>query len=77
MGSVAARYWFTGSVQLPLTCAYVRALGQAPLRIAQPRLEELMKSLRGIRDTYTTSTHFSSSQLQVLETAVLAMIGED
>ncbi len=63
--------------QTLLACAYVRALGHAPPRTAQPRLEDLMKSLRGVRDTYTTSTHFSSSRLDVLEAAVLAMIGEE
>jgi hypothetical protein len=63
--------------QTQLACAYVRALGQAPARVAQGRLEELLKSLKGVRDTYTTSTHFSSAQLEVVEAVVQAIAGED
>src|SRR5262249_1913729 len=58
--------------QTQLACGYARAVGQAPVEIAQRRLEELFKQLKGIKDTYTTSSHFSVSQLDVVENVVLA-----
>jgi hypothetical protein len=63
--------------QVRLACSYAKAVGQAPVEIAQKRLEEIFKSLKGIKDTYTTSTHFSVSQLDVVENVVLAVVSED
>jgi hypothetical protein len=45
--------------------------------VVQKRLEEVFKSLKGIKDTYTTSTHFSVSQLDVVEAVVLAVVSDD
>jgi hypothetical protein len=58
--------------QTTLACAYAETLGEAPPEITRPRLEEIFRQLRGIRDTYTTSSHFSVSQLDVIEAVVLA-----
>jgi hypothetical protein len=58
-----------------LACSYVRAVGQAPAEVAQRRLEEVFRQLKGITDSYTTSDHFSVSQLDLVESVVLAVVG--
>jgi hypothetical protein len=63
--------------QTQLAAAYAKAAGQAPVEMAQKRLEEIFKQLKGIKDTYTTSTHFSVSQLDVVESVVLAVVSDD
>jgi len=63
--------------QTQLASAYARAVGQAPVEVAQKRLEEVFLQLRGIKDTYTTSSHFSVSQLDVVEAVVLAVVSDD
>lgn len=63
--------------QTQLAVAYARAAGQAQVEAAQKRLEEIFKSLKNVRDTYTTSTHFSVSQLDVVEAVVLAVVSDD
>jgi hypothetical protein len=60
--------------QTELACSYAGAVGQAPTEQARRRLEQLFRELRGIRDTYTTATHFSVSQLDVVESVVLAAV---
>jgi hypothetical protein len=60
-----------------LACTYARAAGHAPLPAAHKRLAELLRALPGIRDTYTTTTHFSVSRLDVIEAIVFAAVGED
>ena len=59
--------------QTQLASAYASAVGEAPVEIAQKRLEEIFRQLKGIKDTYTTSSHFSVSQLDVVESVVLAV----
>jgi hypothetical protein len=63
--------------QTQLACAYARAVGQAPVEVAQKRLEEIFRQLKGIKDTYTTSSHFSVSQVDVVENVVLAVVSDD
>ncbi|MFO0878493.1 MAG: hypothetical protein U0840_14230 [Gemmataceae bacterium] len=63
--------------QTQLACSYARAVGQAPVEVAQKRLEEIFRLLKGIKDTYTTSTHFLVSQLDVVENVVLAVVSDD
>src|SRR5262249_18966558 len=48
-----------------LAVNYAQTLGQAPVEVAQKRLEELFQKLTGIRDTYTTNQYYSLSQLDV------------
>src|SRR5262249_41448485 len=60
-----------------LACAYVAALAQAPGEGAQKRIDELFHRLEGIRDTYTTNTHYSQSQLNVVEAVVQAVVTDD
>ena len=66
-----------GKEQTTLACAYAAAVGQAPVEVAQKRLEELLHKLTGIRDTYTTNTHYSLSQIDVVEAIVLAVVNDD
>jgi hypothetical protein len=63
--------------QTQLAKAYATAVGQAPVEVAQKRLEEVFRQLKGIKDTYTTSSHFSVSQLDVVESVVLAVVSDD
>jgi hypothetical protein len=58
--------------QTQLAASYAAAVGQAPVEVAQKRLEELFEKLKGVRDAYTTSPYFSVSHLDVVEAAVLA-----
>src|SRR5205823_13123723 len=60
-----------------LASSYAQAVGQAPVEVAQKRLEEIFRQLKGVRDTYTTSSHFSVSQLDVVEAVVLAVVSDD
>ncbi|HEX5270288.1 MAG TPA: hypothetical protein VFW33_07375, partial [Gemmataceae bacterium] len=60
-----------------LARAYAAALSQAPVEVAQARFEELFDKLEGILDTFTTNTHYSRCQLQVVEAVVLAVVSDD
>jgi hypothetical protein len=60
-----------------LTCAYVGALGQAPPATALERIEELFAKMGRIADAFTTSSHFSISQLRIIEAVVLAVVSDD
>ncbi len=60
-----------------LACNYAATLGQAPVELAQKRLEELFLKLTGIRDTFTTNAYFSLSQLDVIEAVVRAVVSDD
>jgi hypothetical protein len=57
-----------------LVCVYAAALGQAPPARVQARLAELFTHLQGVRDTYTTASHFSISRVDVVEAVVLAAV---
>ena len=63
--------------QTPLACAYVTALGHAPLDSFFERIDELFEKLGGISDTYTTNSHYALSQLDVVEAVVLALVSDD
>ena len=67
----------SGQDQTLLACTYAATVGQAPVEIAQKRLEELLHKLQGIKDTYTTNTHYSLSQIDVVEAVVLAVVNDD
>jgi hypothetical protein len=69
-----------------LACTYVAAVGAAEPETAWPLLAELFqrrgpgsaeRNLPGISDTFVTATHFSLSQLNVVEAAVLALTDAD
>jgi hypothetical protein len=60
--------------QTDLACAYARTLGYAPAALAQGHLEELFSRLEGVRDTFTTNSHYSLSHLDVIEAVVLSVV---
>ncbi len=60
-----------------LVCAYTRTVGQAMPEVAKTRLEEIFARLKGFRDFFTTSSHFSVIQLDVIESVVLAVVNDD
>ncbi|HZY85681.1 MAG TPA: hypothetical protein VFE78_12680, partial [Gemmataceae bacterium] len=63
--------------QTQLACGYASAVGQAPVEVAQKRLEEIFTAVKGVSDTYTTSSHFSVAKLDVVESVVLAVVSDD
>ena len=63
--------------QTKLACAYIAALAQAPVEQALERYRELFAGLRGITDSFTTNSHYSLSQLDVVEALVLAIASDD
>jgi hypothetical protein len=60
-----------------LAMTYAATVGQAPVEAAQRRLEEIFQKLQGIRDTYTTNTHYGLSQLDVVEAVIRAVVNDD
>ncbi len=60
-----------------LMCAYARAVGQAQVAVTQKRLEEIFKDMKGFRDGFSSNSHFSVWQIELLEAVVLAIAGDD
>jgi hypothetical protein len=60
-----------------LACRYAETLGQLPVELALKRFEELFRKLNYLCDTFTTNSHYSLSQLQVVEAVVLAVVSDD
>jgi hypothetical protein len=60
-----------------LACAYARTVAQAAPALAQARLEEIFTHLKNYRDTFTTSSHFSVVQVDLIESVVLAVVSDD
>jgi len=60
-----------------LACRYAATLAQAPADLALQGIEEMLDQLEGVYDSFTTSSHFSLSQLQVVEAIVLGIVTED
>ena len=60
-----------------LACAYASVLGQAPVELALPRLEELFRRLGQLANTLTTNTHFSLYHIALIEAVVLAIVSDD
>jgi hypothetical protein len=62
------------TVQIVLAADYARALGHAPVKEAKERLAELLGSVKCVRDTFTTRSHYSVAQLALFEAAVLSAV---
>jgi hypothetical protein len=60
-----------------LACAYAEALGQAPIRLAQGRYEEMFQQLTGLYEVRQTNSHFALAPLVLVDTVVLAVVNED
>lgn len=67
----------TGKEHWNLACVYAATVGQAPMELAQRRLEELFDKLNGVRDVFTTHDYYSQSQVRVVEAVVLAVVSDD
>ncbi len=70
--------------QKSLSCAYLDAVSQAPVEEALGRVQQIFSlnekgepELPRISDSMTTCSHFSISQLDVVEAAVLSLISDD
>ncbi len=60
-----------------LACAYAAALGRAPIRMAQGRIEEVFRDLTGLHDCRQTNTHFALSPLRLIDTVVRALVADE
>jgi hypothetical protein len=63
--------------QTALACAYAAALGQAPLKTALERLDQLFAELGRIHFKHTTNSHYSLAVLAVVEAVVRAVADDD
>jgi hypothetical protein len=63
--------------QARLACAYATALGQAPLKEALQRFEQLFTELARIHFKHTTNSHYSLAVLGVVEAVVRAVADDD
>jgi hypothetical protein len=63
--------------QTKLAVSYAEAVGQAPVEVAQRRMEEIFREVKGVRDGYSTAGHYSRAQLDVVEAVVLAVVSDD
>jgi hypothetical protein len=66
-----------GPQQTDLACAYAAALSHAPAAVALERVRELFTRLHGVSDNLVTNTHYSLAKLQLIETAVRAVVTDD
>ena len=60
-----------------LALAYANTLGQAPVRVALGRLEEMFQRLRGITVTGSTNAYYALQPLLLVETAVRAVVSDE
>ncbi|MDG1872289.1 MAG: hypothetical protein P8J27_00150 [Mariniblastus sp.] len=69
--------------QKDLACAYVNCVSHAPVDYAVGMIKELFqcendtRTLDNIKDNMTTSSHFSISQLHLIEATVLALVSDE
>jgi len=64
--------------QTQVACAYVQTIGHAPaIEAAQRGLEEVFERLGNIWDNFLTHSHFSLSQLALVEAVVTAIVSDD
>src|SRR5262245_51064265 len=60
-----------------LAVTYATTLGQAPARVALGRLEEMFQRLTGIAAGGSTNAYYSLKPLDLIETAVRAIVSDD
>ncbi len=63
--------------QRNLACAYAHTVGQTAVEVAKTRLEEIFRDLKGVKDSFTSGSHFSVCQLDLIESVVLAVVSDD
>ena len=64
-------------LQTDLACAYVSALGSAPIEVAVGRMVELFQELEGLDDPFTSNSHYYTYVFSVVEAAILALVSDD
>jgi hypothetical protein len=63
--------------QTRLAKAYAVTLGQAPVRLALGRLEELFLCLKGVQVAGSTNSHYTIAPLELVEAVVRAVVHDD
>jgi hypothetical protein len=63
--------------QTELAKTYAATLGQAPVRLALGRLEELFQCLREVRLRGSTNSHYTLAPLELVEAVVRAVVHDD
>ena len=63
--------------QATVAMAYISAIGQAPLKEAIDRLEDLFENLEGIQDSNTVNSHYSLKQVDIIETLINTVVSDD
>ena len=66
----------TAKEKMGLACTYAATLGQAPVEAAKKSLEEIFVKLK-LSDDWSTKPYFCFTQLNVIETVVLAVASDD
>jgi hypothetical protein len=59
-----------------LACAYVAALGKAPVRVAQGRIEEVFRDLTRLHDIRQTNAFFAASPLRLVDAVVHSVVND-
>ncbi len=62
--------------QTDVAISYIQAVGQAPLKDAVDRLQDLFQHLTGIRDGQTVSSHYSLKHLDIVEALVQTIVSD-
>ncbi len=60
-----------------IASAYASALGNAPVDEALARIEDLFRNIEKVPNKYTTNSHFSRFHLQVIESVVVSLVGDN
>ena len=63
--------------QTSLACSYIRSMALAPAEMALSRMEEVFDRLERVHDSFTTTSHYSLSRLDVVEAAVATLVSDD
>lgn len=67
-----------GHLQFPkVVRAYISALGQAPIDLALPRIEELFENMERLQNTFTTSRYYSVLHLGIVEEVIRSLINDN
>jgi hypothetical protein len=68
---------FPRATQTLLACAYVQALGSAPIELALSRIKDLFRTVERIHDEWHSKSHYSLAKLQLVEAVVLSLVSDD
>lgn len=60
-----------------LACSYVAALSRSPVRVAQGRIEEILRDVTRLHDASQTNAFFALSPLRLVDAIVRAVVNDD